>query len=213
MARSKARQAKPYDVTFKHLVEFHPADALALADLAAEEVELVDTDLSTVVTAADKVLKVNPHNKPFLVQLEFQSGPDSELLERLFWYNNALFRRHQLPVWTVLLLLVRGADSPRLTGKFEIRLPQGRLVHHWEYQVVRVWETSVDRLLTGGLGVLPLAPLSDEAAGHVEEILDRMERRLQAEATAADRAFLWAATYFLMGLRYDRTHGPNDTGR
>ena len=50
--RETPKPAKPYDVTFKHLAEVWPRDALPLIQLDltdVEEVTLVDSDLSTVV--------------------------------------------------------------------------------------------------------------------------------------------------------------------
>ncbi len=109
---------KPYDVTFKHLVEAHPRDALAFVGIAGiERVEIVDADVSAISSAVDKALKVTTQQGEFLVHLEFQSGRDNELAERLFWYNAVLYHRHRLPVQTVLVLLTAAADSPRLTGR------------------------------------------------------------------------------------------------
>src|SRR5207248_1413913 len=153
---------KPFDATFKHLVEAHPLDALAFVGITqVQNVEVVDTDLSTVVSAADKLLQVTTGKGKFLAHLEFQTGPDAELLDRLFWYNAVSYRRRRLPVLSVLMLLTRQADSPRFTGTMEIRVPGGSLTQVFYYQVVRVWEKPLEEFLRGGLGVIPLAPLSD----------------------------------------------------
>ena len=50
-------KSKPFDTTFKELVQLRPRDALALARVQdALEVQVVDAELSTVVAAADKVV-------------------------------------------------------------------------------------------------------------------------------------------------------------
>jgi predicted transposase YdaD len=204
MAKTKVG-GKPYDVTFKHLVEARPRDLLELVEIRdVVRVEIVDAELSTMVAAADKVLKVASRAGEYLVHLEFQTGPDPDLAHRLLWYNATLFRRHRLPAWTVLLLATRAADRAGLSGALEIGLPSGRVAHRFAYQVVRLWQMPVQRLLKSGLGVLPLAPLSDEAAGRLPEVVREMEQRLAREASAAESKMLWAATYFLAGLRYDR---------
>jgi hypothetical protein len=59
-----------------------------------------------------------------------------------------------------------------------------------------------EALLTGGLGLLPLAPLSDESEPQLPGVIRRMEERLNREAPQPERDTLWTATYFLMGLRY-----------
>jgi hypothetical protein len=59
-----------------------------------------------------------------------------------------------------------------------------------------------ERLLTGGLGTLPLAPISRVAEADLPGVVARMKQRLRGrpKAQAAD---LWTATHVLMGLRYE----------
>jgi hypothetical protein len=113
-----------------------------------------------------------------------------------------LYRRHGVAVWSVLILLRREADHPSFTGQLQIHLPDQRRCHWFDYQVVRVWEKPLASVLGGGLGTLPLAPLCDEAGARIPRVIDQMKERIDAEATAAEKDLLWAATYFLMGLRY-----------
>jgi hypothetical protein len=203
VAKKTARQTKEFDVTFKHLVEMRPADVLTYVGLAGgQRVQVIDADLSTVLVGADKVLLVGRGTRRFLLHLEFQTGPDRKLLMRLFAYNALLVRRHGLPVWTVLILLKPEANSPRLTGELQIHLPNGRRCHWFEYQIVPVWTKPVASVLTGGLGMLPLAPLCAGAQDNLPEVVRQMRGRIEAEATPDERATLWSATYFLMGLRY-----------
>jgi predicted transposase YdaD len=72
--------------------------------------------------------------------------------------------------------------------------------------VIRLWQRSAQRFLSGGLGVLPLAPLCRLPAGvptteALEPILRRINERLTQEAPPPVRAQLLAATYVLLGLR------------
>ena len=109
--------------------------------------------------------------------------------------------RHNLPVLSVAVLLHPGADSPQLTGRVE-RALAGEEPHAFlRYQVIRVWQLPAEDLLTGGLGTLPLAPISDVQQEDLPEVVRQMQQRLRREerARAAD---LWAATRVLMGLRY-----------
>jgi hypothetical protein len=203
MAKRLVKRSKPYDATFKNLIEAHPLDALAFVGIThVDRVEIVDTDVSAIAAAVDKALKVTVRQTEFLVHLEFQSGQDAELAERLFWYNAVLFRRHRLPVQTVLLLLTPAADNQRITGRWEICTPSGELCVAFHYRVVRLWQVPVDTILDGGLGILPLAPLAAGAADQIEAVVERMRRRFVAEAPA-EEGTLRAATYLLMGLRFD----------
>jgi predicted transposase YdaD len=57
-------------------------------------------------------------------------------------------------------------------------------------------------LLHGGLGVLPLAPISAVTEAELPGIIDEMEKRLDQRAARRRAETLWAATYVLLGLRH-----------
>ncbi len=192
--------AKPYDAMLKVLVETEPESWLALAGRPPAPARVQDTDISATVSgAADKVLHVQGPTE-HLVHLDFQSGHDSASLPaRLRLYNVVLEDRHKVPVWSVAIVLRPESDSPRLTGLLESGLPGEPPIHAFRYGVIRVWRVSVEQLLGGGLGTLPLAPVSDVTADSLPRILRQMKARLRGKAKARD---LWAATYVLLGLRY-----------
>jgi hypothetical protein len=68
--------------------------------------------------------------------------------------------------------------------------------------VIRVWQLSVESLLAGGVGTLPLAPVSDVSEARVPDVIRRMKERLGRERRTRRVRELWAATYVLLGLRY-----------
>ena len=198
--------SKPYDATTKDLLTERPRDLLAFLGLPAAdyEVEAIDADLSTVTAAADKILRIGGP-EPSLAHIEAQSGPDQTLDERTLHYNVLTGFRHALPVHSVILLLRKEADSTRLTGNLQKRLPDGRIYLDFFYTVVRVWEKPVEEALSGGLGVLPLAPLCDVTLDEMPGVIARMKERIDTEATREDAGELWTATNVLMGLRYPDT--------
>jgi predicted transposase YdaD len=53
------------------------------------------------------------------------------------------------------------------------------------------------------VGLLPLAPLTDEAAANLEPVVKRVNERLKGEAPADLAGKLMTATFVLMGLRYE----------
>ena len=198
--------SKPYDATTKDLLTARPRDLLTflgLPDAARYEVEAIDTDLSTVTAAADKILRVNAP-EPYLAHVEAQSGPDTTVDERTLHYSVLAGWKHKLRVLSVILLLRQEADSPRLSGLLELRLPDGTPYLVFTYRVVRVWQRPVEEILAGGLGALPLAPLSDVAESELPNVIARMKERINAEATREDAGKLWASTFVLMGLRYPK---------
>lgn len=198
--------AMQFDITFKHLIEAHPADWAMLAEVHGEPVEVIDADLATVMAEADKVLRVAAAES-WLVELEAQSTYDAKLPGRVFRYNALLDGRHGLPVDSVVLLLRPEADGPAMTGRLERELPRRRRYLVFDYTVIRAWELSVETVLKGGIGTLPLAPLARVVPGDLPAVIRAMDERIAAEAPA-EAATLWTAAYVLMGLRY-----PEETAK
>ena len=165
---------------------------------------MVDADLSTITSEADKILRVEEPS-PWIVHVEFQSSYNQELPLRLQRYNILAHYRHKLPVQSVVVLLREEADGPPLTGLLEHRLPDGLLYHEFRYNVVRVWERPVQEILSGDLATLPLAPITQVSLGELPRVIQLMDERIEREASPADRPDIWTATFLLMGLIYPET--------
>ncbi len=102
------------------------------------------------------------------------------------------------------MLLRKSADFPELRGTFQ-RGFRGEVPYLvFRYEVVRVWQLSPETFLSGGLGILPLPPLSAVAEEALPGVILRMDERIRAEATADEAGTLWTAADVLMGLRYPR---------
>jgi predicted transposase YdaD len=67
---------------------------------------------------------------------------------------------------------------------------------------VRVWQLPPDALLSGGLGTLPLALISDVTEAQLPGILKHIERRLSSRQARKQAQTVWASAYILLGLRY-----------
>lgn len=194
-----------YDPTLKVLVELDPASWLPLVGRPPAPVSAIDADISTILSGAmDKLLRVQA-SPDYLLHLDFQAGHDfSRLPPRLRLYNAAQGYRHGLPVFSNAILLHGGADSPQLTGVYEEGLPGGKPYAVFRYGVVRVWQLSPELLLTGGLGTLPLAPISAVGEPDLPDVIRRMRERLRRRDARKVAPELWAATDILLGLRYSR---------
>jgi hypothetical protein len=194
----------PYDASTKYLVETRLADWLALCGRATTApVKIINADLATVTAAADRVLWIG-ENPPWLAHLELQASRDPDLVPNLPVYNVLLERRHGALVRTFVVLLRKSADSPELTSTVErgFRGEPPYLV--FRYEIARVWQLPVETFLGGGLGILPLAPLSAVTQSELPAVIRRMDQRISAEARGDEVGTLWTATDVLMGLRYPR---------
>jgi predicted transposase YdaD len=120
----------------------------------------------------------------------------------LLRYNALLGSRHEIPVQSVVVLLRPKADRSRMSGVLHQHTPDSRRYIDFRYLVVRTWEQPVDAVLEGGLGTLPLAPISAVTEATLPTVVRRMDERIQEEVSPNEAATLWASTYILMGLRY-----------
>lgn len=194
--------AKPYDPTLKTLVEIEPESWPVLFGYAKAATGVIDADIATISGAADKVLRV-AGDPAYLLHLEFVSGHDSATLpSTLLMRNSLLGHRHQLRVRSGAVLLRPEADLPQLTGMYERRFPGEEAYLVFRYTVVRVWQLAPEPLLSGGLALLPLAPISAVTEADLPGIIKQMEQRLSSRRGRKQAPFLWGASYILLGLRH-----------
>lgn len=195
--------SKPYDVTTKALLAAGPEAWLKLAGIAVTApVVLIDSDVSTIAMDADKVVEVLS-NPPWIVHVELQSGAEARLPLRIQRYNVVIEYKHAMPVLSVVVLLRPTADSPSMTGVLQRCLPDGSCYDTFHYHVLRLWEIPAKHLLEGELATLPLAPIADVAEEDVPDLVGRLRHRLNTEVTEEVKNNLLAATYVLMGLRFE----------
>ena len=193
--------SKPYDATTKFMVESQPEAWPAYVGLPDAPARIIDADLSTVTTAADKIIRVDSAD-PYLLHLDFQSGPDADLPRRVLHTNVLLNYRHRLPVQSAAILVRKKADYGDLSGYLEQAHSGETPYLQFRYRVIRVWEQSAEQALSGGLATLPLAPLANGAQNHLPDIIRRMDVRIRQEATPEQARELWVGTYVLMGMEY-----------
>lgn len=195
---------RPFDVTPRDLIEGDPSGWLAWVGLPVDgPVQAVDSDVSTVLAEVDKVVRVEAAS-PWLAHFELQSGRDAELPFRLLEYHALLLRRHKLRVESTVILLRPAADSAAVSGLFESHGATGDLTVAFHYRVLRLWQRPVEELLSGSLGILPLAPLAAVEPADLPRVIRRVNDRLAREADPDRADLLWAAMTLMLDLRYDR---------
>jgi predicted transposase YdaD len=196
--------SKPYDASLKDLLTRRPEDWLPLVtNRTPIRVEVADTDVSKVTAATDKLIRVFDPD-PWVFQIDFQSSYLTNLDARTHWYNASIGYSEGIPVVSLVVLLHRRADSSRWTGRYEVHDRDGQPYLDFRYRVIRAWELPLERVMNGGLGLLPLAMLTDEAQPSLPSVVSRIEQRFRSESDAGTAADLWAITGTLAGLRVDR---------
>src|SRR5438270_2478257 len=153
---------KRFDASLKDIVEVHPLDwARLLGAASARSVRVIDAEVSTVSAAADKAMVIDDGGPEWVLHPEFVSGRDLALPRNTWWYNCVFHRRRGCLVRSVVLLLRPAADGPDVNGAYVLRFPdEAEAYNTFRYRVVRLWQLSAEQLLQGGIGTLPLAPLT-----------------------------------------------------
>lgn len=192
---------KPFDSTLKEMAErrLRPWMSLLLGRPVGE-VEVINADLSTITTEADKLFRITDP-RPHLVHNEFETSYKAEAPLKGLRYSVLARVRHGLPVQTIFVLVRPQADGEAFTGTLEEEWPDGTKYLRFRYNVVRVWELPTEPLLAGDLATLPLAPIS-RVPEDVNEIARRVDERIGREATPDEAPLLRAATGLLLGLNY-----------
>ncbi len=192
----------PYDAGMKDLIERMVPHWLPLIGRPVEGTATpISADLSTVTASTDKVLLIEGPVR-WLLNLEIMTYWDPLLPCRLNEYGSLLEYRHHLLVWTVLLLMRPEADSPRLTGIYERSFPGEEPYRWFRYHTVRIWQMPASTFLNGGVGLMPLAPLSNVTPNEIPGLIRRMDERFRQELSPIDANRMWTTTGTLMGLRF-----------
>ena len=197
---------KPFDASLKDMIEeYARAWAEFLVPGPILDVSVIDADVSTVTAASDKVIRVRLAEGDCLLDLEAQSSFDAAKPGMMLLYSVILNHRHHLPVRSIIVLLRKDANARNLTGVVELRhAPTEPPYLTFHYTVIRLWEQPLAPLLSGPVGLLPLAPLTDEAAADLPGVVDHIVRRFRAETTRAEAAKMETTTFILMGMRYEK---------
>ena len=202
---------KPFDATYKELIDRRADDWLALVrQLLGLPTGLhalpLDADLSTFSLQADKLFHLLKGKRRGILHLELQSTWDDELPLRTAAYNVLARRRFPCDVFSVVVLLAKRANASAITGYYASPYPDGRPCFDFHSGVVRVWERPAEVFLSGPLGTLPLALLTDAAEADLAGTVRRFEERVPTDVpTDPGRAEMLTAGHILMGLRYDKS--------
>ena len=198
--------AKAFDATLNSLIDDHLADwanfLAARAGVPTGPVVPLDTDLSATLQA-DRLFRIDGPT-PFALHLELEVTGRLGIPGELLRYNVAAHAATELPIHSVLLLLRPRANATDQTGHHEVIGAAGHPYLTFDYTVVRLWTESLEGILAGGVGLAPLALLTNEAAADLDAAFERFRERLRQPDVPGNVAeALFGPTLVLGGLRYD----------
>ena len=123
---------------------------------------------------ADAMQETLFYDRLALVHVEFQSGSDTSMAQRLLEYLVMAYRRYKCPVISYVIYLRKCAVP---TPPLVLTLPNGEECLRLNYKVIALWETPYEELLAKGLkGLIPLVPLAHNGKRRdvVEELIMRL---------------------------------------
>ncbi len=140
---------KPWDRKMKRLFREMPQDLLEWIVPGAQFKGVVSAELAGEPINADHLYDVTLNGKHFLLHIEFQRNRDSKMAERIWEYNVRASLLYSYPVWSCVIYLKKDGT---ITKSFLTReLPNGRLVHRFDFKVIKLWEIPVMELKDKGL--------------------------------------------------------------
>jgi predicted transposase YdaD len=197
--------SKPFDATLNVMLDEEPAAwgrfLAAETRIPLGRVTTLDSDLSSTLQADRLFLVEGPI--PAVVHLELESSNHLEIPERLLRYTVIARGVHELPVHSVIMLLRPRANPSDLTGSCQALGADGAPYLTFRYTVIRLWEKSVEDLLSADPALAPLALLTNEAASDLPAAFGRVRERLQADDVPDSvESKVLGAMLILCGLRY-----------
>jgi predicted transposase YdaD len=154
---------KPWDKRMKRLFWEAPQDYVEWLLPEAHFINNMSAELENETLYADLLFDIILNGIRILLHIEFQRNRDSKMGERLWEYNLKATRKYKCPVWSVVIYLKDDGKVAKAPLIWE--LPNGRVVHHFDFEVIRLWEISAKELKQKGLvGLLPLLPLTKGGA-------------------------------------------------
>ena len=185
-----------WDTGLKLLIGEKPQDFISWLVPGAKYRKVVSPHLPGRKIDADSLFEIILNGKAMLFHIEFQSYRDLSIVKRLWEYNVRATLKYKLPVLSFVFYLKREkkpAESPYIW-----ELPNGEVIHRFQFAVVKLWEERAEALKqTGLVGLLPLIPLTQD--GSRLEVVDEVITRLEANGDESTSELL-ALTYLLSTL-------------
>ena len=167
---------KIWDGLTKRLMQAGPQDLISWMFPGAVYEGELNTELLKDPIRADMMYTMKWKGREVALHIEFQKRRHGRMDRRVWEYNVLTSVRTGLPVYSVVIYLVK--DGSVAEPPYSIEWPTGEIIHHFVFRNVKLWEIPAEVLLEQNLpGLLPLLPLTQE--GDRREVVEQMIGRLQ----------------------------------
>lgn len=191
-----------WDSSLKQLLGENPEDFIRWllpeaeykGSVKARAPELNDRETTREIIA-DSLYEVIVLDVVCLLHIEFQSSYDARMAHRMWEYNALASFTYEKPTISFLIYL-----KPCTVAEpfYEWKMPTGRVIHHFDYTIIKMWEyTPQDIKATGLIGLYPLLFLTK--GGKDEMVMDDVITTLQYSGKKPHKELL-ALSYMIASL-------------
>jgi hypothetical protein len=167
---------KPFDHGSKRLLSICAQDLLDLLAPGSYFTGQFSEQFQSAELMADTMIETIRNNEREFVNIEFQSGPDPDMAQRLLEYAILAHRRYQCPIrsYVIYLRKIRKSPRPPLIRKYI----DGEKFLWFRYKVIHISKMPHREVLEQDCkGLFPLVPLMKGGGRRavVEEIIERLQ--------------------------------------
>ena len=149
----------------KLLVEANKQDLVSLLLPGAKFERELNNEMQSRTLEADLLYIVNWNGIQVILHVEFQKRRDGNMGRRLWEYNAQTTIISGLPVCSFVIYLQR--DGSLVQSPYELPRPNGKAIHLFFFDTVKLWEIPGGFLKQEGIeGLLPLLPLTQDGVRH-----------------------------------------------
>ncbi|HLJ33578.1 MAG TPA: hypothetical protein VKU38_08005 [Ktedonobacteraceae bacterium] len=186
---SSANQQQPYDNLLKSVFEGQEKQMLPYFLPGAEYLTTLNVEVIRPPLRVDRVYRVKYKGKKTIAHIEFESGSNNDMADRLLEYHAYLRRKYKLPVYSIIVypFPTKMAESP-LREIFE---EEELLIFH--FRVFPLWKLKAEHYINKHAVVMyALLPTMEGAnASLLHKAIDEMVKYYQGNDTKLAEELRW----------------------
>ena len=190
-----------WDTSTKRLVGENPEHFIKWLLPGAEFKEKAQSkplNLNMCEREVDVLYEILLYGMLCLVHIEFQSFFDGSMAQRMWEYNTLATFSYNRPTCSFVIYLKK-CEVPE--SLYEWTFPNGEVIHHFHFKVIKLWEIPTLMLKqTGLVGIFPLIVLTKD--GKRREVVDEVITRLQQQGGESVKELI-SLTYIFATLAFE----------
>ncbi len=166
---------KPWDGKSKRVLTEIPQDTVDWLLPGAKFVSNLSPELEDETIYADLLFEVRINRKRALLHVEIQRNRHSHMAERMWEYNHRATKKYRCAVSSGVIYLID--DGKVASTPFTKEFPTGRIIHTFDFDVVKLWEIPTEYFGQQDLiGLLPFSPLTKDGARRetVDDVISQL---------------------------------------